>query len=69
VSTPKSRAEIAADKATEKAYNNSLGNIPDHAPVDPWGNARSADAPKNATKAAAAKMAPAKRTKVGSTTN
>ena len=74
VSTPKSPSEIAAEKATEKAYDNSLGNIPDHAPVDPWGNARSTDAPKSATnksatKAAAARTAPAKRAKVNTTRN
>jgi hypothetical protein len=60
----KSTQEIAADKAADQAYKRSLGNIPDQAPVDPWGNARSADAPKTAAKAA-----PAKRAKTGSTAN
>jgi hypothetical protein len=66
---PKSAQEIEADKAAERAYKNSLGNIPDQAPTDPWGNARSVDAPKTDAKAAsksaaksAAKTAPAKRT-------
>jgi hypothetical protein len=51
--------EIENDKQADKAYNKSLGNIPDKGPVDPWGIARSADAPKQPAKAAA-KSAPAK---------
>ena len=39
----KSQTEIDADKAAERAYNNSLGNIPDQAPADPWGGARNID--------------------------
>jgi hypothetical protein len=50
---PKSQQEIANEKAAEKAYNRSLGNIPDQAPADPWGNARSAESPKPVAKAAA----------------
>jgi hypothetical protein len=68
----KTPQEIEADKAADKAYSKSLGNIPDQGPVDPWGNARSTDAPKSAAKAAsksAAKTAPAKPTKTGSTAN
>ena len=38
----KTPSEIEA----EKAYNRSLGNIPDKAPGDPWGTVRSPDAPK-----------------------
>jgi hypothetical protein len=60
----KSPQEIAADKETEKAYQRSLGNIPDKGPSDPWGNVRSDSAPKPVAKAA-----PAKRTKTGSTPN
>src|SRR6185437_11422390 len=33
----KSQTEINADKAAARAYQNSLKNIPDQAPVDPWG--------------------------------
>src|ERR1700722_11762685 len=58
-SKPKSPQEIESEKHADKAYNNSLGNIPDKAPTDPWGNARSADTPKQSTKAAG-KAAPAK---------
>jgi hypothetical protein len=58
-STPKSPQQIESEKQADKAYKNSLGNIPDKGPTDPWGNARSADAPKQAAKPAT-KTAPAK---------
>jgi hypothetical protein len=78
---PKSATELQADKAAERAYKNSLGNIPDAGPTDPWGNARSTGAPKAAAKDAAkpvaktpvakteAKTAPAKPIKAGTTPN
>jgi hypothetical protein len=59
---PKSPQEIEADKEAERAYQRSLGNIPDKGPSDPWGNVRSESAPKPVAKAA-----PAKRTKTDST--
>jgi hypothetical protein len=61
---PKSQQEIEADRAAERAYKNSLRNIPDQPAADPWGNARSVEAPK-----AAAKAAPAKPKKATSTAN
>ena len=67
-SAPKSPQQIESEKQADKAYSNSLGNIPDKGPVDPWGNARSADAPKAATKAAS-KAAAKPRTNTGSTAN
>ena len=67
---PKSQQEIDAERAAERAYKNSLGNIPDKPPADPWGNARSLDGPKNpaknAAKTPATKQPPAK---TGSTAN
>jgi hypothetical protein len=57
-----------SDKAADKAYRESLGNIPDKGPVDPWGSTRATDAPKAAAKPVA-KTAPVKRTKTGSTAN
>jgi hypothetical protein len=72
VGTPKTPQEIEADKAADRAYKNSLGNIPDQGPTDPWGSTRSVNAPKADAKAAsktAAKAAPAKRTKTSSTPN
>jgi hypothetical protein len=68
----KSQGEIRAEKAAARAYENSLKNIPDGGPVDPWGNARSAEAPKTAPKAAtksAAKAATRKPPKTGVTAN
>ena len=59
----KTQQEIAAEKAAEEAYKNSLGNIPDKGPTDPWGNVRSENAPKPAAKATAAKP----KTKIGTT--
>jgi hypothetical protein len=53
VDKDKSPSDIAAEKAAEKAYNRSLGNIPDKGPSDPWGAARSPDAPKTAAKSRA----------------
>jgi hypothetical protein len=61
---PKSPTQIESEKASEKAYKNSLGNIPDRPPADPWGGARAVEAPKPA-----AKDPPAKRTKASSTSN
>ena len=48
----KTPSELEAEKATEKAYIKSLGNVPDKGPGDPWGAVRGPDAPKTtATKA------------------
>ena len=48
----KTPSDIATEKANEKAYRRSLGNIPDKGPSDPWGVVRSPDTPKTtATKA------------------
>jgi hypothetical protein len=65
----KTPEEIAEEKAADKAYQKSLGNIPEQAPADPWGNARSADAPKAATKTSQAKPKIKPPTKTGSTAN
>jgi hypothetical protein len=48
VDKDKTPSEIAAEKAAEKAYNRSLGNIPDKGPSDPWGAVRSPDTQKTA---------------------
>lgn len=71
----KSQEQIEGDKAASRAYQRSLGNIPDQGPTDPWGGARSTDAPKSAAKAAPkpAKPTPRKTAKTtpktGVTTN
>ena len=36
----KSHQEMQADKEAEKAYQRSLGNIPNRGPTDPWGDVR-----------------------------
>jgi hypothetical protein len=51
----KSPQEIAAEKEAERAYNRSLGNIPNQGPTDPWGNVRSDSPPKPVAKASSAK--------------
>jgi hypothetical protein len=58
----KTAAQIQADKAAERAYKNSLGNIPDKSPSDPWGAVRSTDAPK-------ASASPSKTKKAGNANN
>jgi hypothetical protein len=55
----KTDAEKSADKAATRAYQKSLGNIPDQGPSDPWGGVRSTDAPKTTT------AAKPKKTKTG----
>jgi hypothetical protein len=57
---PKSPQEIEAERAAEQAYKKSLSNIPNQPPADPWGNARSMDAPKIAAKTPQAKKSPVK---------
>ena len=52
----KSPAEKEAAKEAEKAYQRSLGNIPEQKSADPWGAVRSDNAPPKA----AVKTTPAK---------
>jgi hypothetical protein len=40
---PKSPGQIEQEKSTDRAYKNSLGNIPDKPAADPWGGARAID--------------------------
>jgi hypothetical protein len=57
----KTAVEKEADKAAERAYQRSLGNIPDKgSSTDPWGIARSTDAPKAVAKTPTAKKPSAK---------
>ncbi|MBV9560006.1 MAG: hypothetical protein JOY90_06025 [Bradyrhizobium sp.] len=57
----KSMLQQQEEKDRQRAYQRSLGNIPDKGPSDPWGAVRSNDAPKGA----AAPAAKAKKTKTG----
>ncbi|THD71944.1 MAG: hypothetical protein E7813_04630 [Bradyrhizobium sp.] len=65
----KSARQIQDEKAAQKAYEQSLGNIPEKAATDPWGNARSIDAPKAATKTVTKTTPPKLHAKTGSTAN
>jgi hypothetical protein len=64
VDKDKTAQQKEADKEAERAYQRSLGNIPDKGSTDPWGGVRSDSAPKSASKAA-----PAKRTKTDNVAN
>ena len=44
----KSPAEKEADKEAQRAYQRSLGNIPEQKGADPWGAVRSDNAPPKA---------------------
>jgi hypothetical protein len=63
--------QIQKEQAADKAYKDSLKKIPDaKTPADPWGNARSADAPKATAKTPAATPAAKKSpAKIGNTAN
>ena len=63
----KSQTEIQAEKDAQRAYQRSLGNIPDKGPSDPWGAVRS-DTPKTTSTPAAPAAKTAKtKTKTGTT--
>ena len=61
----KTTVEKETDKAAQRAYERSLGNIPEKGPTDPWGQVRT-DTPKATAKIPPAKKPPAK---TGSTAN
>jgi hypothetical protein len=60
----KSPNEIQLERDAERAYQRSLGSVPEKGPVDPWGNARSVEAPKGDAKAAKT-ASPKPKTKTG----
>ncbi len=64
----KTPQQKAADKEAERAYQRSLGNIPEKASGDPWGTVRSDGPPKNLPKSAA-KSASSKAAKTNATPN
>jgi hypothetical protein len=55
----KTPAQKQADKDAQEAYKRSLGNIPEQGKTDPWGSARTTDAPKPAPAKAAKAKKPA----------
>ncbi len=56
----KSQSEIQAEKDSQRAYQRSLGNIPDKGPSDPWGAVRAGDTPKTASSTPSAKSTKSK---------
>jgi hypothetical protein len=54
----KTPSQIQDAKDAEKAYKNSLSNVPNQGPVDPWGNTRSVGEPKAAKTAVKASPKP-----------
>ena len=56
----KSPADIAREKDAQRAYERSLGNIPEQKSTDPWGAVRSDNAAPKAAAKAPAKPKPAK---------
>ncbi|MBR0697569.1 hypothetical protein [Bradyrhizobium lablabi] len=66
----KTPAEKAQERQAERAYQRSLGNVPDQKPADPWGIARSDDATKKAaTPPAKPTMKQSSKTKSGGAAN
>jgi hypothetical protein len=65
----KSPEELEKEEAQQKAYKESLKKIPDaKVSTDPWGNVRSVDTSKDASKDRSKAAAPTKpKTKTGST--
>src|SRR3954469_4391285 len=53
--------ELQLERDAQRAYQRSLGSVPDKGPVDPWGNARSVEAPKGEAKT----PSPKPKTKTG----
>jgi hypothetical protein len=60
--------ELQLERDAQRAYQRSLGSVPEKGPVDPWGNARGAEAPKGDAKAAAKTASPKPKTKTGEAT-
>ncbi len=48
---PKTLGQIESEKFTDRAYKNSLRNIPDKPAADPWGGARAIDGSSSASTA------------------
>jgi hypothetical protein len=66
VDKDKTPQEKEAAKEAERAYQRSLGNIPEQKSGDPWGAVRSDNAPKAAAKTTAKTSAPKPKAKTDS---
>jgi hypothetical protein len=62
---PKSYGEIESEKSQDKAYKNSLRNIPDKPAADPWGGAHALDSASSPTSSSGS-ATPSKRAKSSS---
>jgi hypothetical protein len=60
----KTPQQKAGERDAERAYQRSLGNIPEKGAADPWGAVRTESPPKTATK-----NVPEKRAKTGNAAN
>lgn len=65
----KTETQKADDIRAERAYQRSLGSVPDQKPVDPWGAARGNDASKKAATPAKPAVKQSSKAKSGSTAN
>ncbi len=66
---PKSEMEKESARQAERDYQRSLNNVPDKAPVDPWGNARGDDASKKPAASAKPAVKHSSKVKSGGATN
>src|ERR1700712_1955081 len=57
--------ELQLERDAERAYQRSLGSVPEKGPVDPWGIARGAETPKGDAKSTAKTASPKPKTKTG----
>jgi hypothetical protein len=61
--------ELEQERAAQRAYQRSLGTVPDKAPVDPWGNARGVEAPKGGVKGETKHVTAKPKAKAGGASN
>jgi hypothetical protein len=65
----KSPNELQLERDAQRAYQRSLGSVPDKGPVDPWGNARSVEAPKGGVKGETKRVTAKPKAKAGGASN
>ncbi|AWM04694.1 hypothetical protein [Bradyrhizobium amphicarpaeae] len=68
-SQDKTETQKADDIRAERAYQRSLGNVPDQKAVDPWGTARGGEASKKLAAPAKPAVKHSSKAKSGSTPN
>jgi hypothetical protein len=65
----KSPNELQLERDAQRAYQRSLGSVPDKGPVDPWGNARAVETPKGGVKAETKHVTAKPKAKAGGASN